>query len=293
MEKYHIGKNGTPSICQAEKGNCPLGGIENHYSSLEAAQTAADMKNQLKFGIFGSKKNKLKGAKKKNKPKNNKQAKNNGAKNQSSNTDRRKNTDSKLSEQRLKNDTNKRNGLPPLDEQKLKYDKDNKDRNRPTSIREGVIRTNAPKKGDKDFKGVNRETADRRNYEKRVEDVKLYSDEVTEENIEKTKHLRDGRDNRTKFMKKHYGEGKVLNRFLVKESNREDYYIHECYDNGRISIYTKDGTKAITTIQSAPDRIALFHKEAGVEYKPEDFERAKMNRIHYQEEQTRDSRQMN
>lgn len=45
MARYHINKNGVPAVCHAEKGKCPLGGVtgsENHYNSLEEAQTAVD-----------------------------------------------------------------------------------------------------------------------------------------------------------------------------------------------------------------------------------------------------------
>lgn len=44
---YHIKKDGTPGICRAKPGNCPLGGDENHFPTKEEAQDYADKKNEL------------------------------------------------------------------------------------------------------------------------------------------------------------------------------------------------------------------------------------------------------
>lgn len=55
MTKYHISKNGKPSICKATKGNCPLGGAdgnENHFDSKEAAQAFADQTNEKEYGLI-------------------------------------------------------------------------------------------------------------------------------------------------------------------------------------------------------------------------------------------------
>lgn len=51
MTKYHIKKDGTPGICHAKEGNCPLGGPNNHFDSLSAAQNEADKRNQSDFII--------------------------------------------------------------------------------------------------------------------------------------------------------------------------------------------------------------------------------------------------
>jgi hypothetical protein len=45
MAKYHINAKGEPGVCRATKGNCPLGGDTDHYSSPEAARSAYE-KNQ-------------------------------------------------------------------------------------------------------------------------------------------------------------------------------------------------------------------------------------------------------
>lgn len=58
MAKYHISKDGTPGVCHAQNGNCPLGGADQHYPTMEAAQAAADEKamsgfvaDKPKFGV--------------------------------------------------------------------------------------------------------------------------------------------------------------------------------------------------------------------------------------------------
>jgi len=43
---YHIKKDGTPDICRAKPGNCPLGGDENHFPTIEEAQIYADKLNE-------------------------------------------------------------------------------------------------------------------------------------------------------------------------------------------------------------------------------------------------------
>ena len=43
---YHIKKDGTPDICRAKPGNCPLGGDENHFQTIEEAQIYADKLNE-------------------------------------------------------------------------------------------------------------------------------------------------------------------------------------------------------------------------------------------------------
>lgn len=50
MTKFHINKHGVPAPCKATKGNCPLGGDEQHFSNKEEAQVAADEINAAKYG---------------------------------------------------------------------------------------------------------------------------------------------------------------------------------------------------------------------------------------------------
>src|SRR5574344_416366 len=47
MPKYHIRKDGTPGVCNAQKGNCPFGESAPHFESIEAAQQFADLKNRI------------------------------------------------------------------------------------------------------------------------------------------------------------------------------------------------------------------------------------------------------
>ena len=57
MTKWHNGPNG-PGICRAEKGNCPFGGADSHYSSQEEAQETFDVKNSEEFGMLPGMKSK-------------------------------------------------------------------------------------------------------------------------------------------------------------------------------------------------------------------------------------------
>lgn len=51
MAKYHIKKDGTPGVCHATKGNCPLGGESNHYSTEAEAATVAQSKLESQYGL--------------------------------------------------------------------------------------------------------------------------------------------------------------------------------------------------------------------------------------------------
>ena len=54
MAKYHISKNGKPSICRATQ-KCPLGGesgSENHFNSESEAQAFVDKQNEGSFGMI-------------------------------------------------------------------------------------------------------------------------------------------------------------------------------------------------------------------------------------------------
>lgn len=55
MSKFHIDKNGKPSVCNKnEKGECSLGDYDesNHFDSREDAQKAADYLNEQKYGLL-------------------------------------------------------------------------------------------------------------------------------------------------------------------------------------------------------------------------------------------------
>ena len=47
MAKYHVKKDGTPGVCHAQEGNCPLGSSNEHFSSAQQAQDYADKMNEL------------------------------------------------------------------------------------------------------------------------------------------------------------------------------------------------------------------------------------------------------
>lgn len=54
MAKFHINKNGVPAPCRAQKGNCPYGGSESHYDTMEEAQSAIDKKSEMEYGLLPS-----------------------------------------------------------------------------------------------------------------------------------------------------------------------------------------------------------------------------------------------
>ena len=60
MSKFHINKHGVPAPCKAKPGNCPLGGDETHFNSLEEAQVAINRINEEEHGIIPGMKTKPK-----------------------------------------------------------------------------------------------------------------------------------------------------------------------------------------------------------------------------------------
>lgn len=52
MSKFHINKDGVPAPCRAQKGNCPYGGEDSHYDSIEEAQIAANKINEQQHGLL-------------------------------------------------------------------------------------------------------------------------------------------------------------------------------------------------------------------------------------------------
>lgn len=45
MNKYHINNKGIPGECSAQNGNCPFAPADEHFDSLESAQTMSDFKS--------------------------------------------------------------------------------------------------------------------------------------------------------------------------------------------------------------------------------------------------------
>lgn len=54
MSQFHIGKNGKLSKCTAKKGNCPLGGAEQHFSSRQEYESFLLDKHKTEKGLFDS-----------------------------------------------------------------------------------------------------------------------------------------------------------------------------------------------------------------------------------------------
>lgn len=53
MSKFHINKHGVPAPCKATKGNCPLGGDEQHFNSEEEAQAFINNRMESEYGLLG------------------------------------------------------------------------------------------------------------------------------------------------------------------------------------------------------------------------------------------------
>lgn len=52
MTKYHIRKDGTPGICRATSGDCPLGGSASHFDSVDEAQEVAQARLEQEYGVI-------------------------------------------------------------------------------------------------------------------------------------------------------------------------------------------------------------------------------------------------
>lgn len=50
---YHISKDGTPGICRAQAGRCPLGGASEHFETEAQAYEAAQSQMESKFSVDG------------------------------------------------------------------------------------------------------------------------------------------------------------------------------------------------------------------------------------------------
>ena len=48
MTLYHMKNDGTPGVCSAQPGNCPLSNSSIHTHTLEEAQNFADRMNEIK-----------------------------------------------------------------------------------------------------------------------------------------------------------------------------------------------------------------------------------------------------
>lgn len=55
MSKFHINKHGVPAPCKATKGNCPLGGDDQHFNNAEEAQAFIDSRMENEYGLLGGK----------------------------------------------------------------------------------------------------------------------------------------------------------------------------------------------------------------------------------------------
>lgn len=49
---FHINKKGIPAVCKASKGNCPLGGADTHFKSLDEAMEYVSKKEIESYGLL-------------------------------------------------------------------------------------------------------------------------------------------------------------------------------------------------------------------------------------------------
>lgn len=49
MAKFHISKNGKPSICRVKKGNCPLGENTKHFNDLDEANKYIEQNQKYSY----------------------------------------------------------------------------------------------------------------------------------------------------------------------------------------------------------------------------------------------------
>lgn len=54
MTKYHINKHGVPAVCTAQPGNCPRGGDESHFDSLDKAEASVNKSMTNQYGILST-----------------------------------------------------------------------------------------------------------------------------------------------------------------------------------------------------------------------------------------------
>ena len=53
MTTYHIKQDGTPGVCRAKAGNCPLGGTSLHFDTAEQAEHVSQAIMEAKYGFGG------------------------------------------------------------------------------------------------------------------------------------------------------------------------------------------------------------------------------------------------
>lgn len=56
MTKFHIGRNGTPTLCKAQKDNCPFGDENHHYNTKEEAQKHVETKLSQEYNVYNGNK---------------------------------------------------------------------------------------------------------------------------------------------------------------------------------------------------------------------------------------------
>lgn len=81
-----------------------------------------------------------------------------------------------------------------------------------------------------------------------------------------TKHYKNQRYYREKFIKEHLGgDGKVVDSFIVDKGHPMGKEVHEIRDNGLIIIYNKNSGHLITKLIARKHQLQRYYKNVGKE----------------------------
>ena len=79
-----------------------------------------------------------------------------------------------------------------------------------------------------------------------------------------TNHYKNKRYKRERFIKEHlYGDGNVVDRFVINRNHPNGEEIHEIRDNGVVIIYNARTLKLVTKIIARPKQLENLYKSVG------------------------------
>lgn len=80
-----------------------------------------------------------------------------------------------------------------------------------------------------------------------------------------SKHYSKGRNSRENFIKKHIGDGNVIDSFEVDRKHKDGKEIHSITDTGIIIIHNKNTGKLVTKLIARPQQIQRYYKKTDKE----------------------------
>lgn len=79
-----------------------------------------------------------------------------------------------------------------------------------------------------------------------------------------TNHYKNKRYKREKFIKEYlYGNGNVVDRFVINRNHPNGEEIHEVRDNGIVIVYNAHTLKIVTKIIARPKQLEKLYKSVG------------------------------